>query len=161
MRRTYAERLIETLGMPANAAREFRSGCVAWFQIEATSVEQEALAHFVSLVQGGNPVVHPYAYVCLTLLKNVTSNALVESRCSDVTLVKSKHRVALGEKKLLGYLMMGDEPNFCNASMPALWHDLKAEQRQSRKPRVDERSDRTKERSTKSEGTDVAGIVYL
>ena len=45
-------------------------------------------------------------------LEDVPAAALVESRFSTVTLVKSNYRMAIGADKILGFIMMRDEPKF-------------------------------------------------
>ena len=65
--------------------------------------------------------------LALRVLKFLPATALVESRFSLTSSMKSKGRALLDIKKLRGMLLMKDEPPFksTEVSFVQLWHDMK------------------------------------
>ena len=68
-----------------------------------------------------------FAKFALEVLKNLPSTALVESRFSLTSMMKSKHRALLDIKKIRGMLLMKDEMAFNSPKMcfQELWSRMK------------------------------------
>ena len=60
----------------------------------------------------------------LNVLKNLPSNALVESRFSTAARAKSSYRMNMDEKRLAGTIMMRDEPPFDEVQFPELMEEM-------------------------------------
>jgi hypothetical protein len=113
MRHEYLQRLFKAFKIPAGRAKDIASGSVAWFGHDYPFDEDKGIiAHYADFDAGRHELVRPYAKFGINVLKNFLASALVESRFSTVTLVKSKYRMAISAKKIRGFLLGRDEPSY-------------------------------------------------
>jgi hypothetical protein len=113
MRAVYLDRLLKAFKIKGKAARDAKSASVEWFRSDLEFDESKGvISHYAKLHKGCSRLLQPWGAFGMNRLKDVPASALVESRFSTVTLVKSKYRMAIGADKILGFILMRDEPGF-------------------------------------------------
>ena len=80
----------------------------------SNTYEKEAgiAKHLAALCKGSDYGLQEFGKWALGVLKNIPSNAIVESRFSTAAQVKSSTRMSLLDSRLQGVIMLRDEPTF-------------------------------------------------
>ena len=112
-REQYMNRLLEAFPAPdGESSTAMHTASVKWMMEDSYNEEAGVVKHFAALCQGKYDGMKAFGEWALNVLKNIPSNAIVESRFSTAAQVKPSSRMNLADKRLQGAIMMRDEPAF-------------------------------------------------
>ena len=119
----YLKRLLESF--PHENALHVRSGVIEWMKEENKFDKgDDIILHYKPLCLGNHPYTQVFGYYALNVLKNIPSNAIVESRFSTAAQVKSTYRIAIGDSRMRGLIFFREEDPFGEVSFEGLMDDL-------------------------------------
>ena len=144
-RQQYMDRLLAAF--PHDCPNDMHAASVVWLRSSGGS--DDAARHFVAFAKGADSRMQTFGKWSLDVLKNIPSNAIVESRFSTVAQVypplpahthithmahtphpfqqvKSANRMNLGEERTAGIVFMRDEADLRDVQFESLLEEMQA-----------------------------------
>ena len=115
-RKEYMDRLLRAF--PHDNPIDLHTASVTWMMQSSYDHEAGIVNHYAALAKGKSAVMKMLGLWGLNVLKNLPSNALVESRFSTAAQTKSSYRMNMSGARLGGTIMMRDEQPFKEVQFP-------------------------------------------
>ena len=121
-RKAYTNRLLQAF--PHDEPNAIHNESAAWMKQSSYNKEAGIVNHFAAFAKGSEPELQKFGKWALNVLKNLPSNALVESRFSTAAQAKSSFRMNIGGTRLAGTIMMRDEQPFEEVHFTELMEEM-------------------------------------